>query len=151
MVGKIEPSVWVAVLDLYQGISAADAEAIAGAMVSVGMTKRSVDKALLAKDLSIVFDIEAQFTGAQSDSEHLLEKDAQRQLSALLSVATRHGIRFPSAFTLLLKQLLYFDRYLDLLAPGTDLFNGDFFDFGSLSLSDFDQALGDDTHTNINA
>ena len=151
MVGKIEPSVWVAVLDLYQGISAADAEAIAGAMVSVGMTKRSVDKALLAKDLSIVFDIEAQFKGAQSDSEHLLEKDAQRQLSALLSVATRHGIRFPSAFTLLLKQLLYFDRYLDLLAPGTDLFNGDFFDFGSLSLSDFYQALGDDTHTNINA
>jgi hypothetical protein len=37
------------------------------------------------------------------------------------------------------------------LAPGTDLFNGDFFDFGSLSLSDFDQALGDNTHININA
>jgi aarF domain-containing kinase len=139
------------VLDLYRGISEADAEAIAGAMVSVGMTKRSVDKALLAKDLSTVFDIEAQLEVAQDGSEHLLEKGAQRQLSALLGVATRHGIRFPSAFTLLLKQLLYFDRYLDLLAPGTDLFNGDFFDFGSLSLSDFDQALGDNTHININA
>jgi predicted unusual protein kinase regulating ubiquinone biosynthesis (AarF/ABC1/UbiB family) len=98
-----------------------------------------------------VFDIEAQLEVAQDGSEHLLEKGAQRQLSALLGVATRHGIRFPSAFTLLLKQLLYFDRYLDLLAPGTDLFNGDFFDFGSLSLSDFDQALGDNTHININA
>ena len=143
MVGQIDASIWVAVLDLYRGISEADLDAIAGAMVSIGMTKRLVDRALLAEDLGAVFDLDVNLASVRLDSEGSLEKSAQRQLSALLSVATRHGIRFPSAFTLLLKQLLYFDRYLDLLAPGTDLFNGDFFDFGSLGLSDFDQTLGD--------
>jgi aarF domain-containing kinase len=33
-------------------------------------------------------------------------------------VGETHGIKFPREFGLLLKQVLYFDRYVRLLAPG---------------------------------
>jgi aarF domain-containing kinase len=44
-------------------------------------------------------------------------------LSSLGEVASNHGIRFPRSFTLLLKQFLYFDRYVQILAPGANLFD----------------------------
>jgi len=37
--------------------------------------------------------------------------------------ALRYGIRFPREFALLIKQVLYFDRYTSLLAPGLDVLN----------------------------
>ena len=41
----------------------------------------------------------------------------------LSSIGARHGIRFPREFTLLIKQFLYFDRYIRLLAPAVDMFD----------------------------
>jgi predicted unusual protein kinase regulating ubiquinone biosynthesis (AarF/ABC1/UbiB family) len=40
----------------------------------------------------------------------------------LVAVGRRHGIRFPREFTLLVKQFLYFDRYIRMLAPDLALF-----------------------------
>jgi aarF domain-containing kinase len=40
-------------------------------------------------------------------------------------VGDTHGIRFPREFGLLLKQLLYFDRYTQLLAPSLSVLNDD--------------------------
>jgi predicted unusual protein kinase regulating ubiquinone biosynthesis (AarF/ABC1/UbiB family) len=50
------------------------------------------------------------------DAEHL-EADTQQLLIEFSEVGKRHGLRFPRAFTLLLKQFLYFDRYVRLIAP----------------------------------
>ncbi len=44
-------------------------------------------------------------------------------INNLGEVARNHGIRFPRSFTLLLKQFLYFDRYIQILDPGANLFN----------------------------
>lgn len=44
-------------------------------------------------------------------------------LSDLGGIARNYGIRFPRSFTMLLKQFLYFDRYVELLAPGADIFH----------------------------
>lgn len=133
MVGKLEPRVWKAVLSLYEGISVADLGKVAAAMIEVGMTRHKIFQPELEADLREVLDKvqneSAKRRHGQSDS---IDKQAEQQLAALMRVATRHGIRFPSAFTLLLKQLLYFDRYLDLLAPGTDLFGSEAFDAGAL-------------------
>jgi aarF domain-containing kinase len=38
-------------------------------------------------------------------------------------VARNYGIRFPRSFTLLLKQFLYFDRYIQILDPDANLFD----------------------------
>jgi len=44
-------------------------------------------------------------------------------INTLGEVARNHGIRFPRSFTLLLKQFLYFDRYIQLLDPDANLFD----------------------------
>ena len=43
----------------------------------------------------------------------------------VVQVGNTHGIRFPREFGLLLKQLLYFDRYTQLLAPSLSVLNDD--------------------------
>lgn len=43
----------------------------------------------------------------------------------IVQVGDTHGIRFPREFGLLLKQLLYFDRYTQLLAPSLSVLNDD--------------------------
>ena len=40
----------------------------------------------------------------------------------LVGVGKRHGIHFPREFALLLKQLLYFDRYVRLLAIDSNIY-----------------------------
>ncbi|MGB5323985.1 MAG: AarF/UbiB family protein [Pseudomonadales bacterium] len=137
MVGRLEPRVWQAVLDLYAGIAAADLGKVAAAMIAVGMTRHKVYQPQLEQDLENVLrgmqqSGGAAFTPHGNGAAQRVEEKAERQLGALMRVATRHGIRFPSAFTLLLKQLLYFDRYIDLLAPGTDLFGSDALDASGL-------------------
>ncbi len=39
----------------------------------------------------------------------------------MVAVGERHGIRFPRDFALLFKQMLYFDRFMRVLAPYTDI------------------------------
>ena len=40
----------------------------------------------------------------------------------MVGVGERHGIRFPRDFALLFKQMLYFDRFMRILAPYTDIY-----------------------------
>ncbi len=116
MVGKITPTVWQAAFMLFSAIGEADYLKMATAMTDVGMTKKKVNSKDLANDLQQAF--------ANSPINNLAgNRTEASQLNTLSAIARRHGIRFPSAFTLLLKQLLYFDRYLQLLAPSTELFN----------------------------
>ncbi len=42
-----------------------------------------------------------------------------------MRVADDNGIRFPHEFGLLLKQMLYFDRYMRLLAPKLSVLSDD--------------------------
>ena len=43
----------------------------------------------------------------------------------LVRVGEDNGVKFPREFGLLLKQLLYFDRYVQLLAPNLDVVSQD--------------------------
>ncbi|KAK6228785.1 hypothetical protein QUC31_005784 [Theobroma cacao] len=49
----------------------------------------------------------------------------ERQMNALfldvVRVSESYGLRFPREFALLMKQLLYFDRYTRLLAPNLNM------------------------------
>ena len=57
--------------------------------------------------------------------EYIFGNDVEKLLSELGAVANNYGIRFPRAFTLVVKQFLYFDRYMQILAPGHNVFNDD--------------------------
>lgn len=122
MVGRISPSIWSAAVALFESLGSEDYQRMAEAMIGVGMTRQQVDAKQLAADLQGVLSANWQAHDAAA---------AQRADSPLITVsriARKHGLRFPSAFTLLLKQLLYFDSYLQLLAPETNLFDQASFD-----------------------
>jgi aarF domain-containing kinase len=96
--------------------------------VSVGITRDKVDVE------SLTLDIQKLFEGLNAlDPQKVIENRTGDGINSLLSelgeIARKYGIRFPRAFTMLLKQFLYFDRYMDLLAPGADIFRDDRVDF----------------------
>jgi len=60
-----------------------------------------------------------------------LPPQVNRLLISIIRVGEENGIRFPREFGLLLKQLLYFDRYTQILAPGLQVLNDSRIDMGS--------------------
>ncbi|MEH6549745.1 MAG: AarF/UbiB family protein [Pseudomonadales bacterium] len=127
MVGRISPESWQAVFGLFNGLSNEDYQMVAEAMLAVGMTRDTIDSTHLAADIKNVFQAMNQV-----DPEALIygKADAQSEginavMSSLGEVAKNYGIRFPRSFTMLMKQFLYFDRYVQMLDPGADIFNDD--------------------------
>lgn len=57
-----------------------------------------------------------------------------RLLIEVIRVGEENGIRFPREFGLLMKQMLYFDRYTQILAPGLQVFNDSRVDLGTVNL-----------------
>jgi predicted unusual protein kinase regulating ubiquinone biosynthesis (AarF/ABC1/UbiB family) len=43
-------------------------------------------------------------------------------IPATMRTAIRHGLRLPRDFVLVVKQMLYFDRYAKILAPSLNVF-----------------------------
>lgn len=126
MVGRIKPSVWEATFKLFMAVSEQEYQIMAESMLAIGVTRSEVDVNALARDIEHLFGrLDAM------DPEYLLgsggsEPDGVTSLMTELgAVARDYGIRFPRSFTLLLKQFLYFDRYMDLLAPGANMFGDD--------------------------
>ncbi len=134
MVGRIKPGAWQAIFGLFGAIEQEDHHAIAQAMIDIGATDEVVDSDALAKEIESVFkslysveSVEDLAAGKEGGVDAITEL-----MNKLGNIARGYGIRFPRSFTLLLKQFLYFDRYLDLLTPGVDLFGGNEIDMGGL-------------------
>ena len=128
MVGRIQPEAWQAIFSLFMAISEQNYRLMAESMVSVGITRDKVDVNSLTRDIQNLFE------GLNAlDPKQVLENRQGDGINSMLSelgdIARKYGIRFPRAFTMLLKQFLYFDRYMELLAPGADIFQDDRVDF----------------------
>ena len=129
MVGRIKPSVWEATFALFMAVNQQDYAQMARSMLAIGVTRKEVDVEELARDIEKLF---RRLDGMEP--EYLLgsggrEPDGVTNLMTELGdIAKSYGIRFPRSFTMLLKQFLYFDRYMDLLAPGVNIFGDERFD-----------------------
>lgn len=132
IVGRISPGVWGALQALAEAASVGDSRRMAESLAAIGATDGSVDLDAFARDIDGVMrgieqvnrDIDVTVVqgpgGAAATVEARLSADDQAVNSLLLDVvgtAERNGVRFPREFGLLLKQALYFDRYISLLAP----------------------------------
>ena len=53
------------------------------------------------------------------------EDEVNNILMEVVRIGEAHGLHFPREFALLLKQFLYFDRYVHILAPEMDVFMDD--------------------------
>ncbi|MCP5424571.1 MAG: AarF/ABC1/UbiB kinase family protein [Gammaproteobacteria bacterium] len=125
IVGRISPDTWAAMASLMEAIPAADYQRIAEAMMRIGITKETVDVGALSRDLEALIDSLDDF--ASEDDLNSLGKNnpINRFLLDMVAVGERHGLHFPREFALLLKQFLYFDRYVQILAPDLDIYGDD--------------------------
>lgn len=123
IVGRIAPETWQAVSDFISAVMVGNFEGMADAMVRIGVTRQQVSASELAADLrnlyrkmdTMVAD-ELPYRADQAD------EDVNNILMEMVKIGESHGLHFPREFALLLKQFLYFDRYVHLLAPEMDMF-----------------------------
>ncbi|UWN51905.1 putative protein kinase UbiB [Alcanivorax sp. ALC70] len=133
MVGRIRRETWAGMMELFEAIGNGDVGSMARAMAMVGMTREEVDVQALARDIGALqerlTDVDASAL-VQADRN---DREVNQLLTELVRIGEGHGIRFPREFALLLKQFLYFDRYVQALAPELDMFNDQRVDmFGAL-------------------
>jgi len=121
IVGAIPKKTASAMLDFVQAYSAADMAGIAAALSGMGFTRDGIDVEAFAKDLREVLDSLEAMPADQMAAGQVDETQLNRLVASFAKVAEGYGIRFPREFALLLKQVLYFDRYTKLLAPNIDV------------------------------
>lgn len=135
IVGKISPLTFQAMEAFLMSTMTADYNTMARALITMGVTQEQVVIEDFAEDLRTLFtEADALNVG------DLMRPGADPQIAAasmasdagvnklllqIVQVGDTHGIRFPREFGLLLKQLLYFDRYTQLLAPSLSVLNDD--------------------------
>ncbi|ENU43519.1 kinase [Acinetobacter genomosp. 33YU] len=120
IVGQLKPEVWTACIAFMDALQKTDYQAMAENMLKMGMTHNKVDVQVLAQDL------ERLFNGVlMADPQQILSSnpaDLNDIMMDMVGVGERHGIKFPRDFALLFKQMLYFDRFMRVLAPYTDIY-----------------------------
>ncbi|KAL4576033.1 hypothetical protein LXL04_012121 [Taraxacum kok-saghyz] len=136
IVGRISPKTWGAMEVFLGSIATQEYESMASALIQMGATNTDVDSRAFATDLEKIFssiqDLDTEIvvatatrtdTKATAVSANLVVDE--RQMNALfldvVRVSESYGLRFPREFALLMKQLLYFDRYTRLLAPNMNM------------------------------
>ncbi|EPE9869321.1 ABC1 kinase family protein [Acinetobacter baumannii] len=120
IVGQLKPEVWTACIAFMDALQKTDYQAMAENMLKMGMTHNKIDVQVLAQDL------ERLFNGVlMADPQQILASnpaDLNDIMMDMVTVGERHGIKFPRDFALLFKQMLYFDRFMRVLAPYTDIY-----------------------------
>lgn len=122
IVGRLSNETWEGITSLAVCVPAQDFDGLALALSKIGATKdkNQLDLKRFAKDLQLLWE-------TLSSDKMLNTQDPDSFWRAVMldfsAISARHGIRFPREFTLLIKQFLYFDRYIRLLAPTVDMFD----------------------------
>ncbi|PON71136.1 Protein kinase [Parasponia andersonii] len=147
IVGRISPKTWAAMEVFLASIATEEYESMASALIEMGATSTDVDSKAFARDLEKIFssikasitnyacklhdlDTEVVIATARGTTTSATAVSAnvivdERQMNALfldvVRVSESYGLKFPREFALLMKQLLYFDRYTRLLAPNMNM------------------------------
>ncbi len=120
IVGQLKPKVWTACIGFMDALQNMNYQAMAENMLNMGMTDVQVNTTILAADLERLFgEIVA------TDPQKVLSTNPAElndMMMDMVAMGERHGIRFPRDFALLFKQMLYFDRFMRILAPYTDIY-----------------------------
>ena len=134
LMGQIQPSSLQACFGLVQSLQISDYRAMAQAMVNIGMThtadKMDIDR--LADDLHKMLGKITPNTQPTAKAD-VNNDSLNAMMLEMVEIGKRHGIHFPRDFALLVKQLLYFDRFMVTLAPDMELFEGERLDLVKLN------------------
>ena len=117
IVGRIEQNIWNALLDLVDGLGHNDYTKIAMALVEMNATDKEIDIKNFAKQLESVFTEFNKLGESIEKSADIGEAQINELMIELVQASEENGLKIPREFGLLFKQMLYFDRYIRLLAP----------------------------------
>lgn len=126
IVGKISQTTWRAVEALLLATTTGDYDTMAKALVTIGATDKEVDISRFSQDLrklgesfeKIDTELIVSVEDGAAAATIAADNDAvNRFLIDIIRVGEENGVKFPREFALLIKQVLYFDRYTRLLAP----------------------------------
>lgn len=123
IVGRIRAETWKAVSDFISSVMVGHFEGMAEAMIRIGITRKTVEADSLANDLRKLYQqMDRMVPDDAPYYADQAEDDVNSMLMDMVKVGESHGLHFPREFALLLKQFLYFDRYVHILAPEMDMF-----------------------------
>jgi aarF domain-containing kinase len=114
IVGRFSDERRAQVTDYLLAFAAADFRRVADVMVAMGSAPRSVDREALATDLERQW---GPLVGGAVESPKYAEL-----IPGIVATAVAHGLRLPRDLVLVMKQMLYFDRYAKTLAPKLNVF-----------------------------
>jgi len=115
IVGRFSPERREQVTDYLIAFATGDFRKLAEVMIAMGSIERDkVDLDSLSKDLEAVYE--------PMLSNELAPVKYADIIPTILRTGIQHGMRMPRDFVLVVKQMLYFDRYAKLLAPGLNVF-----------------------------
>jgi len=131
IVGRVSEKTFAAVNELSTALSLSDYNGMATALSNMGATDEEVDVEKFGRDLEKLMvkmtQVQPEVTlsenadGMINGSIGFEDNDISRLLLDMVAVTEDNGLRLPREFGLLVKQSLYFDRYLKILAPGLDV------------------------------
>jgi predicted unusual protein kinase regulating ubiquinone biosynthesis (AarF/ABC1/UbiB family) len=123
IVGRISPKVWEGLMLFMQGLSFSDAELVAEGLIGMDSTNPNIDRKKFTKDLENVFrDMTGILNSIQSGNPASLDESKLNSIMFDIKAITEtNGLKIPREFGLLFKQILYFDRYVKILAPEIDI------------------------------
>lgn len=128
IVGQIHARTWQACLGMMNAMQYQDYELMARHMVDMGMTHQAeqVNIKRLAMDLQTLIKAFKAMENAKIKTVNEVNLDSLNEVNRMMleiaEIGKRHGIRLPRDFALLTKQMLYFDRFMSVLAPNMDIF-----------------------------
>ncbi|MEQ8351393.1 MAG: AarF/UbiB family protein [Leptospiraceae bacterium] len=122
IVGRISKKTWGGIQGLMESMESRNFDNMASALIDIGATDGPVNRKLFAEDLKKVFSGMENLEKLARSNKEVEEQEVNRLLIDIAEAGQKNGIRFPREFALLIKQFLYFDRYIRILAPELKMF-----------------------------
>jgi aarF domain-containing kinase len=135
IVGRVSEKTFKAVNELSTALAVGDYKEMARALCNMGATDEEIDLDQFANDIEKVMmslgsvqtdvTVAAMGDGSLQGSLNVDENEVTQVLLDMVDVTENNGLKLPREFGLLVKQSLYFDRYLKILAPSLDVVGDD--------------------------
>jgi aarF domain-containing kinase len=131
IVGRVSPKTFAAVNELSAALALGDYPGMAEALSNMGATDEKVNIDKFGKDIEAVMMnlmtvqpdimVASMSDGTVAGTVSVDEVEITNVLLDIVKVTEDNGLKLPREFGLLVKQSLYFDRYLKISAPGLDV------------------------------
>jgi aarF domain-containing kinase len=136
IVGSLSVETYESVRAFFAATATRDYDKMALSLITMGAAEKDVDASKFANDLREVYkaldEIEPTVVvdeRSQTAAVSVDQLEAQNVALKIIQAGEENGVKFPRAFGALLKQILYFDRYITALAPDVSAIDDERLDF----------------------